>query len=251
MGKSNGVVRSSLPPPMESLSQSGGARKKFSASKDGKQRKANSLPFKMNPISSSIQTTTKKKRRSERNGEEDSEYGYGYRQDDDEETPQLDVGTLVDAVVPVLGGLGEIVVGAAEGAFDAAKKSRFAMMRDGYTGIVEEKLSPLAKEAASALKGVLTSTASKGVLTGPSTERVVPTATSKLIVHRPADQKIVAPHTSYDVISGVARERICPIPADYVFYDGVTVNEHRQIADRTHGTWCEIDVHRTSHRCKI
>lgn len=89
-------------------------------------------------------------------GEEDSEYGYGYRQDDDEETPQLDVGTLVDAVVPVLGGLGEIVVGAAEGAFDAAKKSRFAMMRDGYTGIVEEKLSPLAKEAASALKGVLT-----------------------------------------------------------------------------------------------
>ena len=74
MGKSNGVVRSSLPPPMESLSQSGGAKKKFSASKDGKQRKANSLPFKMNPISSSIQTTTKKKRRSERNGEEDSEY---------------------------------------------------------------------------------------------------------------------------------------------------------------------------------
>ena len=53
--------------------------------------------------------------------------GYGGARDED----YLGVNSLVDAVVPVLGGLTEIVAGAAGGAADAARKSRYALVREG------------------------------------------------------------------------------------------------------------------------
>lgn len=92
MKRSN--VRSSLPPPMDTLSQSG-PMKALKAFTGNKQRKTSTLPSKMDSLPSSTLTTSKKKRKRGQNEEladELDQFGGGSRIDFCDEDEEEDYG---------------------------------------------------------------------------------------------------------------------------------------------------------------
>ncbi len=78
-------------------------------------------------------------------------------------------------------------------------------------------------------------------------QHIVTSATDQLVIPGLALEAVIPSHTPQGIIGSIAGEGIGAVSTDRVLDCCVAVDNHRQISDRTHCAWRQIDIDGAGH----